>query len=310
MPETSLSRPLPDEWPPLLLEGWRDTYETLHMWSQVVGKIALALTHPLNHFWNVAFHVTSHGLATHPLVADQRIFTLTFDFVDHQLVIDCSDGGGDALRLRPQTVADFYRELMSKLQALGLNVHIWTMPVEVENPIRFEEDVVHRSYDRRAVEAFHRALVVMAPVFEAFRGRFIGKASPVHFFWGSFDLATTRFSGRRAPERPGADAIMRESYSHEVISHGFWPGGRAMNEAAFYGYAVPEPTGFRAAMIQPAAAAYHPGLSEFLLPCEAVRRATSPTGELTAFLESTYDAAADLAHWNRGELERTVNATS
>ena len=199
---------------------------------------------------------------------------------------------------------------MSKLQALGLNVHIWTMPVEVENPIRFEEDVVHRSYDRRAVEAFHRALVVMAPVFEAFRGRFIGKASPVHFFWGSFDLATTRFSGRRAPERPGADAIMRESYSHEVISHGFWPGGRAMNEAAFYGYAVPEPTGFRAATIQPAAAAYHPGLSEFLLPYEAVRRATSPTGELTAFLESTYDAAADLAHWNRGELERTVNATS
>jgi hypothetical protein len=310
MPETALSRPLPDEWPPLPLEEWRDTCETLHMWSQVVGKIALALTHPVNHFWNVAFQVTPRGLETHPLVAAHRTFTLAFDFVHHQLVIQCSDGAVDAVGLRAQTVADFYHELMSKLQALGLNVRIWTMPVEVEHPIRFEQDVVHRSYVSRAVEAFHRALVVMTPVFEAFRGRFIGKASPVHFFWGSFDLAATRFSGRRAPERPGADAIMRESYSHEVISHGFWPGGGAMNEAAFYGYAVPEPTGLRTATVQPAAAAYHPVLSEFVLPYEAVRRAASPTGELTAFLESTYDAAADLAHWNRRELERPVSATS
>jgi hypothetical protein len=185
-----------------------------------------------------------------------------------------------------------------------LNVRIWTMPVEVPNPIRFEDDVVHCSYNRAPVEAFHQALVAMTPVFQAFRARFIGKSSPVHFFWGSFDLASTRFSGRRAPERPGADPITRESYSHEVISHGFWPGGGAVEEAAFYGYAAPEPAGFRDAAVRPAAAAYQVALSEFILPYEAVRTARQPADELTAFLESTYDAAANLAGWNRGDLER------
>jgi hypothetical protein len=291
-------------WPALPLDKWRDTYDTLHMWSQVVGKIALATTPRVNHFWNIALLVTSRGLMTHPLVSDQRIFTLAFDFIDHELVIQCSDGGRDHIPLAPQTVSDFYRELMSRLKALGLHVRVWSMPVEFPNPIRFEEDVVHKSYDRAPVEAFHHALVAMTPVFEAFRARFIGKSSPVHFFWGSFDLASTRFSGRRAPERPGADSITRESYSHEVISHGFWPGGGAVDEAAFYAYAAPEPTGFRDAAARPSSAGYNVALSEFILPYEAVRTAARPAAELNAFLESTYDAAADLAGWNRGELER------
>jgi hypothetical protein len=293
-----------DAWPPLPLASWRETYDTLHMWSQVVGKIALALAPPINHYWGVALIVTSRGLTTHSLAANGRVFMLAFDFVDHQLVITCSDGGTETLPLRPQTVADFYRELMAKLRSMGLDVRIWTRPVEVENPIRFEQDVTHRSYDRKSVEAFHHALVAMTPVFEAFRARFIGKSSPVHFFWGSFDLASTRFSGRRAPERPGADAMTRESYFLEVISHGFWPGGGPIDDASFYGYAAPEPARFREASVRPAAASYHPVLSEFLLPYEAVRTAASPAAELTAFLESTYDAAADLGHWNRGDLER------
>jgi hypothetical protein len=295
---------MPETWPPLPLAAWRDTYDTLHMWSQIVGKIALALAPPVNHFWSSAFHVTSRGFSTHPLASDGRVFTLAFDFVDHQLVIQCSDGATGTLPLRPQTVADFYRDFMAKLRAMNLNVRIWTMPVEVENPIRFEQDVTHRSYDRKPVEAFHQALVAMTPVFEAFRARFIGKSSPVHFFWGSFDLASSRFSGRRAPERPGADAITRESYSHEVISHGFWPGGGPIDDATFYGYSVPEPARFREASVWPSTASYHPVLSEFLLPYDAVRLAPSPSVELTAFLESTYNAAADLGLWNRSELER------
>jgi hypothetical protein len=292
------------EWPPLPLDAWRDTYDTLHMWSQVVGKIALACTPAVNHFWNVALLVTPRGLVTHPLTSDHRTFTLGFDFIDHDLVIECADGHTDRLPLRPQTVANFHHELMARLRALGLNVRIWTMPVEVMNPIRFEEDVTHRSYDRAPVEAFHRALVGMTPVFEAFRARFIGKSSPVHFFWGSFDLACTRFSGRRAPERPGADPITRESYSHEVISHGFWPGGGAVDEPAFYAYAAPEPAGLREVAVRPAPAAYNVALSEFILPYQAVRTAERPADDLMAFLEGTYDAAANLARWTRNELER------
>jgi hypothetical protein len=295
---------MPSPWPALPLESWRDTYDTLHMWSQIVGKVALASTPMVNHFWNIALLVTSRGLTTHPLASDRRIFTLAFDFIDHELVIQCSDGGSDRLALAPRTVADFHRDLMNRLRALGLDVRIWTMPVEVPNPIRFEDDVLHRSYDRAPVEAFHQALVAMTPVFQAFRARFIGKSSPVHFFWGSFDLASTRFSGRRAPARPGADSITRESYSHEVISHGFWPGGGAVEEPVFYGYAAPEPAGFRDVAVRPTAAGYHAALSEFILPYEAVRTARRPADELTAFLESTYDAAADRAGWNRGELER------
>jgi len=293
-----------DAWPALPLNAWRDTYETLHMWSQIVGKIALASSPKVNHFWNIALLVTSRGLTTYPLTADGRLFTLEFDFIAHDLVVSCSDGKIDRLPLAPMTVADFYRNLMARLNAFGIPVRIWTTPVEVSNPIRFEDDVVHRSYDRAQVEAFHRALVLMTPVFQEFRGRFIGKSSPVHFFWGSFDLASTRFSGRRAPDRPGADAMTRESYSHEVISHGFWPGGGAVEEAAFYAYAAPEPEGLRAATARPAAASYLVPLSEFILPYEAVRTSAHPERDLTAFLESTYDAAADLAGWNRADLER------
>jgi hypothetical protein len=292
-------------WPALPLDEWRDTYETLHMWTQVVGKIALALAPRLNHFWNAALQVTPRGLATLPLPRGDRSLTFAFDFVDHRLVAQDSNGELASLPLQPQSVADFYRAAMKLTRDIGLDVRIWPMPVEVPNPIRFDTDVVHHSYDAASAQRFWRALVAMKPVFEEFRARFIGKSSPVHFFWGSFDLASSRFSGRRAPERPGADPITRESYSHEVISHGFWPGGGAIAEPAFYGYAAPEPSGFKDAPARPAAAFYNRDFNEFLLPYEAVRRAASPAAELMAFLESTYDAGANLAGWNRGELERS-----
>ena len=292
-------------WPALPYDAWRDTNATLHMWTQVVGKIALALTPRANHFWNIALQLTSRGLATHTLIHGDRAFTITFDFVSHQLELTCSDGGISTIPLEPQTVADFYSAVMAALKSLGVETHIWTQPVEVPDPIRFEADTAHHAYDRKAVSAFWQALVAMRPVFEAFRCRFIGKSSPVHFFWGSFDLASTRFSGRRAPERPGADAMTREAYSHEVISHGFWPGAPALPEPVFYAYAAPEPTGFKAATVAPAAASYNQTFSEFLLPYEAVRSSASPAHELTAFLESTYAAGANAAQWNRAELERS-----
>ncbi|HET7694726.1 MAG TPA: DUF5996 family protein [Vicinamibacterales bacterium] len=292
-------------WPPLPLDGWRDTRDTLQMWTQVAGKICLALTPRVNHFWNIALQITPRGLATPPLPAGARTFTMTFDFVAHELVIQLSDGVREAVPLRPQTVADFYRTLMSSLQRLGIEVRIWTMPVEVPDPIRFEQDTTHRSYDAGAARRFWDAILAMTPVFQAFRAEFIGKCSPVHFFWGSFDLAVTRFSGRPAPERPGADAITREAYSHEVISHGWWPGGGPVNEPAFYAYAAPEPEGLKTAPVEPAAAYYHTELSEFILPYEAVRRAADPEADLRAFLRTTYDAAARLAGWNRAALERT-----
>lgn len=292
-------------WPALPLDEWRDTCATLHMWSQVVGKIALALTAPLNHFWNVALLVTPRGLSTHRLVSNGRAFAIAFDFVDHELVIDCSDGGRESMPLRPQSVAAFYQELMQRVHALGAEVRIWPMPVEIPDPIRFDRDEVHASYDRASAAAFWQALISMTPVFEAFRARFVGKSSPVHFFWGSFDLASTRFSGRPAPPRQGADAITREAYSHEVISHGFWPGGGAVQDAAFYAYAAPEPAGLAARTVRPAGASYNTSLSEFILPYDDVRREASPENALTAFLDSTYDAAADLAGWDRKRLERS-----
>jgi hypothetical protein len=291
-------------WPPLPLDAWRDTYATLHMWTQVVGKICLALTRLSNHFWNITFQVTSRGLATPLLNADDRKLTITFDFVAHQLVIQSSDGRTEMISLEPRTVADFYRLVMDAMKRIGVGVRIWTKPVEIPDPIRFELDTVHRSYDPAYANAFWRALIAMKPVFENFRCGFVGKCSPVHFFWGSFDLAVTRFSGRRAPERPGADAMTRESYSHEVISHGFWPGGGPVQEAVFYGYAAPEPAGLKDAIVRPAAAFYSKDLSEFVLPYEAVRTAASPAAELTAFLESTYDQAATLGKWDRAGLER------
>ena len=252
----------------------------------------------------MTLQVTSRGLITPLMPYRDRAFTIAFDFVAHQLVIQASDGTSETISLEPRTVADFYQLLMSTLRRMNIDVRIWTMPVEIPNPIRFEADVTHRSYDTEAANAFWRILVSIKPVFERFRSHFIGKCSPVHFFWGSFDLAVTRFSGRRAPDRPDADAVMRESYSHEVISHGFWPGVGAVPEPAFYAYAAPEPPGFKHAGVQPALAFYSSDFSEFILPYEAVRKAKSPEADLTAFLESTYETGADLGQWNRAELER------
>ena len=291
-------------WRPLPLDDWRDTRDTLQMWTQIVGKICLALTPRVNHFWNIALLVTSRGLMTPPLAYQDRTFTMTFDLLEHALAIDTSDGARQSIPLRPEAVADFYKRLMGTLHGLGIDVRIWTMPVEVPEPIRFDQDRMHRSYDPAAARTFWEVLLAMKPVFDSFRGEFIGKCSPVHFFWGSFDLAVTRFSGRPAPARPGADAITREAYSHEVISHGWWPGGGPVNEPAFYAYAAPEPAGLKTAAVQPAAAYYNTDLSEFILPYEAVRTSAAPEADLRAFLRTTYDAAATLARWDRDSLER------
>jgi hypothetical protein len=274
------------------------------MWTQIVGKISLALTPRSNHFWNIAMQVTSRGLATPTMFYRDRTLTITFDFVAHQLVMQASDGAVETLSLEPRTVSGFYGLVVSALARMNIDVRIWPMPVEIPNPIRFDKDTIHHSYDPAAANAFWRILTAIKPVFEKFRCGFIGKCSPVHFFWGSFDLAVTRFSGRRAPERPGADPITRESYSHEVISHGFWPGSGAITQPAFYSYAAPEPAGFKNASVQPGAAFYSSDLSEFILPYDAVRTSRSPDADLNAFLETTYAAAADLAQWSRADLER------
>ena len=292
-------------WPSLPLESWRETRDTLQMWTQIAGKICLALTPRVNHFWNIALQITPRGLMTPALPCGDRTFTMTFDFVSHELVVQVSDGTREALPLVPQTVAAFYRRLMDTLHRIGIDVRIWTMPVEVPDPIRFDQDTTHHAYDPDAAHRFLEVVLAIKPVLETFRAEFIGKCSPVHFFWGSFDLAVTRFSGRRAPERPGADAITREAYSHEVISHGWWPGGGPVNEPAFYAYAAPEPPGLKTVAIEPVAAFYHQELSEFVLPYEAVRRAADPEADLRAFLRTTYDAAARLANWDRASLERT-----
>ena len=291
-------------WPKLNLDEWRDTYATLHMWTQIVGKVCLALTPRTNHFWNIAFQVTPRGLSTPSMTEGDRAFNITFDFVAHQLLIQTSDGVTETIPLEPRTVADFYRLVMDTLRRMGIQVRIWPMPVEVPDPIRFDKDVTHKSYDPAKAFAFWRALVTIKPILESFRCGFIGKCSPVHFFWGSFDLAVSRFSGRRAPERPGADTITRESYSHEVISHGFWPGSGTVREPAFFAYVAPEPPGFKTAAVLPAAASYNTDFSIFILPYEAVRTAEDPAAALTEFLNTTYDAGATLANWDRAELER------
>ena len=296
-----------ERWPALPYDAWKDTYATLHMWTQVVGKVALALTPPLNHSWAIALHVTARGLSTRPLIHGDRSFTMEFDFIDHRLVIRTSNNGQASLRLEPRAVADFHRELMATLQTMGLGVHIWTMPTEVESPIRFEDDTVHHSYDPVFANRVWRVLAQIERVFTECRCSFVGKASPTHFFWGSFDLAVTRFSGRLAPPREGP-AFMREAYSHEVISHGFWLGGGPVPEAVFYAYAVPEPDGFKDAHVRPEAAFYHRGLNEFLLPYEAVRSAERPEDAIRAFVESTYDAGATLGRWDRAVLERKLSA--
>ena len=305
MTTTSPRLNVPDAWPPLPLDAWRDTYATLHMWTQVVGKICLALTPLTNHFWNIAFTVTARGLATPTMMSGGRAITMTFDFIDHQLVIGVSDGRIERVALEPRTVADFYRLVMEALSRLDVSVRIWPTPVEIPNPVPFDRDTEHRAYDHAAAQTFWRILVAVRPVFDRFRARFIGKCSPVHFFWGSFDLAVTRFSGKRAEARPGADAITREAYSHAVISHGVWPGSGAVQAPAFYAYAAPEPEGLKQSIVAPAAAYYDREMSEYILPYEAVRTAFSPEADLAAFLHSTYNVAADLAGWNRSELERT-----
>ncbi|MEO6237246.1 MAG: DUF5996 family protein [Vicinamibacterales bacterium] len=298
-----------DLWPALPLDGWRETRDTLQLWTQIVGKICLELTPRVNHFWNIALQVTSRGLLTPPLPYRERTVTMAFDFLEHALIIETSDGAREALPLRPEPVAAFYERLIAALHGLDIDVPIWTMPVEVPAPIRFQDDEVHRSYDGAAARAFWQTLLAIKPGFESFRAGFIGKCSPVHFFWGSFDLAVTRFSGRIAPERQGADSITREAYSHEVISHGWWPGGGPVDEPAFYAYAAPEPDGFKTAAVQPAAAFYSAELSEFILPYEAVRTSATPEADLQAFLATTYDAAATLAKWDRAALERVAAAT-
>lgn len=286
------------------LDSWKDTCATLHMWTQIVGKVRLALTPLVNHWWNVPLYVSSRGLTTSPIPYGERSFELVFDFLKHQLVLETSNGALKFLPLVPKTVADFYAEFMSMLRAEEINVKIWRTPVEISNPIPFDEDRVHASYDRESVENFWRILVSADAIFKQFRSSFIGKSSPVHFFWGSFDLAVTRFSGRRAPERPGADKITREAYSHEVSSVGFWPGAVGISDAAFYSYAAPEPNGFKVAQAQPKAASYSVALGEFLLPYEAVRESESPSISLLQFCESTYQAAANLGNWDRHSLER------
>jgi len=277
------------------------------MWTQVVGKLTLSTTPLANHWWNVAFHYTARGLATQPMRCGGRDLVAHFDFFSHQLELNASDGREEIVRLEPMTVAQFHAKVMAALERLGCPIRIWTLPVEVPEPIRFEADARHHSYDRERASAFWRALQSMRPVFERFRCEFVGKASPLHFFWGTFDLALTRFSGRRAAERPGADAVTREAYSHEAISHGFWPGGGGVEEAMFYAYAAPEPAGFEAARVHPKEARYDAGLREFLLPYEAVRAAPDPEAALHEFLQGTYEAGARLAQWPREDLERITS---
>jgi len=292
-----------DRWPALPYDAWKDTYATLHMWTQIVGKVALALAPPLNHCWAIALHVTSCGLATRPLPHTGRFFTLEFDFVAHRLVIRVSDGLERSMKLEPRTVADFYMELMALLSDMALGVKIWSMPVEIPTPIRFEDDTVHASYDPVFANRFWRIVARLDELFTEERCGFVGKCSPAHFFWGSFDIAVTRFSGRPATPPPGP-AFVRDAYSHEVISAGFWPGGGDIKGAAFYAYAAPEPPGFADQPVLPAAAFYHPQMKEFLLMYDDVRRAVSPRKALLSFLQSTYEAGANLAHWDRKELER------
>jgi len=274
------------------------------MWTQVVGKVRLALSPRVNHWWEVPLYVSARGLTTSPIPYEKGIFEVEFDFVDHKLDIVTTGGEIRSLRLVPRAVADFYAEFMEMIHSLGINARIWRMRVEVPNPIRFDQDRTHASYDPEYAHRFWRILVTVDSVFKEFRARFLGKVSPVHFFWGSFDFAVTRFSGRRAPERAGADRINREAYSHEVISVGFWPGGGDTKGAAFYAYAAPEPAGFGDQPVRPAKAFYSKQMSEFFLMYDDVRAADSPRDALLEFCQSTYEAGADLGRWDRANLER------
>jgi len=305
MPSSTLHSGQSEMWPALPLSEWSDTCDTLHMWTQIVGKIRMELSPFQNHWWHTTLFVSPRGLTTTAIPYGSGAFEIRFDFLDHVLVVETSDGTSKTVRLYARSVADFYREVMATLSALGIDVKIYHLPQEVPNPIPFDQDTVHASYDPEYVRRFWRVLMSSATVLRRFRSGFTGKASPVQFFWGSFDLAATRFSGRRAPERPGADAVTREAYSHEVISAGWWPGGNGVADAAFYAYAAPAPPGLAKAPIRPERAFYNSELSEFLLMYNDVRAAGSPEAELLSFLESTYETAAELAHWDREALERS-----
>jgi hypothetical protein len=294
-----------ERWPALPFAAWKDTYATLHMWTQIVGKVRLALSPNINHYWGTTLYVTARGLTTSAIPYEAGIFEVRFDFIAHRLEIATSLGETRSFPLAPRTVAEFYAEFMREIESLGIHAHLWAMPVEVPRPVRFNLDVNHASYDSHYAHCFWQVLASIQPVFQEFRAGFIGKCSPVHFFWGSFDLAVTRFSGRRAPERPGADKITREAYSHEVISVGWWPGdGQIIKDAAFYAYAAPEPAGFKQSAARPAKAFYSPQKGEFFLMYDDVRASASPGRDLLAFCQSTYEAGANAGKWNRAELER------
>lgn len=293
-------------WPSLPLEEWKDTCATLHMWTQIVGKIRLVQSPLVNHWWNVTLYVTSRGLTTSPIPYRDRYFEIDFDFIDHQLIIRTCEGDTKAIVLAPRTVASFYEEVMAVLHSLDLEISINTMPQEVPNPIPFPEDSVHSAYDADYANRFWRILFQTDKILKEFRARFVGKVSPVHFFWGSFDMAVTRFSGRRAPDRAGADLITREAYSHEVISHGFWPGGGDIKGAAFYSYTAPEPEGLGLQAIRPPQAFYKKEMSQFLLMYDDVRETERPDEALMEFCQSTYEAGADLAKWDRATIDRAT----
>jgi Family of unknown function (DUF5996) len=300
-------------WPELPYAAWKDSYATLHLWTQIVGKIRLVQTPWLNHSWHVVLYVSPRGLSTSLIPYGERSFQLEFDFVNHVLWVSTDDGAVRQIGLFPRSVADFYDDLMQTLSELGIEIHIHEMPNELPDPIRFSEDRTHASYDKDYAERHWRILLRVERVLYAFRTSFIGKCSPVHFFWGSFDLAVTRFSGRRAPLHPGGvpylpDAVAQEAYSHEVSSAGFWPGNDAIPYPAFYSYAYPEPEGFTSAAIRPAEAFYSQDLSEYILPYDAVRTAKDPDAALMDFLTSTSDAAASLATWDRAALECGIGA--
>jgi hypothetical protein len=300
-----------EPWPDLPLEAWSETCDTLHLWTQIAGKVRMAATPLVNHWWNVTFFVTSRGLVAPSNYYGGRSFDMIFDFVDHEVRIAASDGRVERFALKAMSVADFYAEFMQRLRRLDIDLRIWTMPCEIEKCVRFDEDRIHAQYDAAYVQKFHQALVQANRVMSAFRARFIGKASPVHFFWGSFDLAATRFSGRTAPPLKGhtpnvADWSMAEAYSHEEWSCGFWPGNGGYGRAAFYVYAYPEPAGYGDTRLQSAGAFYDTNVGQFILPYDAVRQAADPDALVLGFFQETYVAAADLARWDRAALERTA----
>ena len=303
-----------EAWPSLDYAAWKDTYATLHMWLQMIGKLKLAYSPWINHSWHVPFYVTARGVTTSLIASDPVSFQVDVDFTDHRLIISTASARTTVLPLTAQSVADFYAQVKEALENLGIDAQINSMPCEVADCIPFEKDQVHKSYDPEYANRFWRVLVQSARVMNAFRARYIGKSSPVHFFWGSFDLAVTRFSGREAPPHPGgvphlADWVVREAYSHEVSSCGFWPGGDTLPYPVFYAYAYPEPAGFATATM-PHGASYHPGLREFILPYETVRQSPAPDVLLLEFLQAGYAAAADLGRWDRPRLERSVHSPS